>query len=120
VPGRSTDLPDHIRRHLDDLTATCPEMTTLATRVREFAAILTGRRGQDLTAWIATTRHDALPGFDSYLNSLEKNWDATVAGLPLPNSNGPTEGVHTKIKMLKRQPYGKAIFALLCKRILLT
>jgi len=40
--------------------------------------------------------------------------------LTLPYSNGPTEGVNTKIKMLKRQTYGKASFALLRKRILLT
>jgi transposase len=117
--SKPQNLPDHIRRHLDDLIASCPEMTTLATRVREFAAILTRRRGADLDAWIATTRTDALPGFDSYLNGLEKDHDATVAGLTLPYSNGPTEGVNTKVKMLKRQTYGRASFALLRKRILL-
>jgi hypothetical protein len=47
------------------LVLRCPEMTTLATRVREFAANLTQRRGKDLTTWITTTRLDALPGFDS-------------------------------------------------------
>lgn len=120
IMSRPTDLLDHIRRHLDDLIASCPEMTVLATRVREFAAILTQRRGQDLAEWIATTRLQALPGFAPYLNGLEKDWDATVAGLTLPYSNGPTEGVNTKIKLLKRQTYGKASFTLLRKRILLT
>jgi transposase len=118
--SKPTNLPDHTRRHLDDLIASCPEMTTLATRVREFAAILTQRRGADLAAWITQTRLDALPGFGSYLNGLDKDFDATAAGLTLPYSNGPTEGVNTKIKMLKRQTYGKASFVLLRKRILLT
>ncbi|SDP95648.1 ISL3 family transposase [Lentzea jiangxiensis] len=118
--SRPSDLPDHTRRHLDDLIAACPETTTLAARVREFAAILTGRRGEDLSGWIATTRADALPGFDSYLNGLDKDLDAAVAGLTVPYSNGPTEGVNTKIKLLKRQTYGKASFSLLRKRILLT
>ncbi|MEV0052483.1 transposase [Saccharopolyspora shandongensis] len=117
--SRPKDLPEPTRRHLDDLIASCPRMTTLATRVREFAAILTGRRGQDLATWTTTTRDDALPGFDSYLNGLEKDWDATTAGLTLPYSNGPTEGINNKIKMLKRQTYGKASFSLLRKRILL-
>jgi hypothetical protein len=54
-------------------------VTTLATRVREFAAILTGHRGQDLPGWIATTRADALPGFESYLNGLDKDHDAAIA-----------------------------------------
>ena len=118
--SRPADLPDHTRRHLDDLIAACPEMTTLAARVREFAAILTGRCGEDLPGWIATTRADTLPGFDSYLNGLDKDLDAAVAGLTVPYSNGPTEGVNTKIKLLKRQTYGKASFSLLRKRILLT
>lgn len=99
-----TNLPDHRSRHLDDLVATCPEMTTLAARVREFAVILTQRRGQDLDTWITTTRADALPGFDSYLNGLDKDHDATVAGLTLPHSNGPTEGVNTKVKRGRRHP----------------
>jgi transposase len=119
IMSKPADLPDHTRRHLEDLIASCPEMTTLATRVREFADLLTQRRGQDLAAWITAARQDELPGFDSYLNGLEKDWDATVAGLTLPYSNGPTEGVNTKIKLLKRQTYGKASFALPRKRILL-
>jgi transposase len=94
-------------------------MTTLTAPVREFAAILTRHRGADLDAWIATTRADALPGFDSYLNGLDKDHDATVAGLTPPYSNGPTEGANTKVKMLKRQTYGRTSFTLLRNRILL-
>ena len=60
-----------------------------------------------------------LPGFDSYLNGLDKDHDATVAGLTLPHSNGPTEGVNTRVKYLKRQMFGRAGFPLLRKRILL-
>lgn len=119
IMSRPAALPEPTRRHLGDLIACCPEMTTLADRVREFAAILTQRRGQDLDAWIAAARADALPGFESYLNGLDKDHKATVTGLTLPYSNGPTEGVNTKVKMLKRQTYGRAGFALLRKRILL-
>jgi transposase len=38
----------------------------------------------------------------------------------LPYSNGPAEGVNTKVKLLKRQMYGRAGFALLRRRILLS
>ena len=37
----------------------------------------------------------------------------------LTYSNGPTEGMNTKIKLLKRQMYGRAGFPLLRQRILL-
>ncbi len=44
---------------------------------------------------------------------------AVVAALTLPYSNGPIEGASTKVKLLKRQMYGRAGFALLRQRILL-
>ncbi len=94
-------------------------MTALTARVREFAAILTEHRGQDLDAWIAKTRIDALPGFDSYLNGLDKDRQAAVAGLSLPYSNGPIEGCNTKLKLIKRKMYGRAGFPLLRQMILL-
>ncbi|WP_416210385.1 amidohydrolase [Frankia sp. Cr1] len=51
---------------------------------------------------------------------LATDHDAVVAGLALPYSNGPTEGVITKVKLIKRQMYGRAGFPLLRQRILLS
>jgi hypothetical protein len=42
------------------------------------------------------------------------------AGLTLPYSDGPSEGTNTKVKLLKRQMYGRAGFSLLRQRILLS
>jgi transposase len=119
IMTRPADLKADRRRHLDELTGACPEMTLLAERVREFAVILTERRGQDLPDWINRTRAHKLPGFDQYLNGLAKDLQASIAGLTLPYSNGPTEGANTKVKLIKRQMYGRAGFRLLRHRILL-
>ena len=113
------DLPAHQRSHLDDLLATCPHLTTLAKRVREFARLLTGRRGPDLDAWMTAVDADDLPGLHGFIHGLRMDLPAVVAGLTLPYSNGPTEGANTKVKLLKRQMYGRAGFALLRQRILL-
>lgn len=94
-------------------------MTALAERVREFASLLTRRRDGDLDAWIMTVRADDLPALHRFTDGLTKDYDAVVAGLTLPYSGGPTEGVVTEINLLKRQTYGKASFSLLRKRILL-
>jgi type VI protein secretion system component VasK len=51
--------------------------------VREFAVILTQRRGQDLDAWISEVRVDALSGFESFLDGLDNCHDASVAGVTL-------------------------------------
>jgi transposase len=113
------DLPAHRRSHLDDLLATCPHLTTLAERVRAFAGLLTGRRGQDLDAWMTAVDTDDLPALHGFIHGLRMDLPAVVAGLTLPYSNGPTEGTNTKVKLLKRQMYGRAEFALLRQRILL-
>jgi transposase len=117
--SKPKNLPDPQRRHLDELVMSCPQMTTLAARVREFADMLTRRRGGNLDAWITTVRANDLPALHRFTDGLTKDYDAVVAGPTLPHSNGPAEGAITKVKLLKRQTYGKASFSLLRKRILL-
>jgi transposase len=60
-----------------------------------------------------------LPVLHAFVRGLRKDLDV-VAGLSLPYSNGPIEGTNTKFKLLKRQMYGRAGFALLRQRILLS
>ncbi|MFG1710940.1 transposase [Nonomuraea sp. M3C6] len=71
-------------------------------------------------AWIDKDRADQqVPALRSFAEGLLIDHDAVAAALALPYSNGPTEGVVNKIKLLKRQTYGKAGLSLLRKRILL-
>jgi transposase len=119
IMTRPQDLPEHHRRHLDDLLATCPHLAVLTERVREFAGLLTARRGQDLDTWMTTIEDNDLPAVHGFVQGLRKDLPAVVAGLTLPYSNGPIEGANTKVKFLKRQMYGRAGFPLLRQRILL-
>ncbi|MGO4617553.1 transposase [Nocardia sp. 2YAB30] len=64
-------------------------------------------------------REAGLPELEPFLRGLDQDHDAAVAGLTLPYSNGPCEGVNTKTKLLERQMYGRAGFRLLRHRILL-
>nr|WP_245548293.1 ISL3 family transposase [Nocardia pneumoniae] len=116
---RPDNLPDGRRSHLDDLLAACPEMTALADLVREFAQLMTERRGAEIDAWIKQVREAGLIELEPFLTGLDQDHDAVVAGLTLPYSSGPTEGVNTKTKLIKRQMYGRAGFPLLRHRILL-
>ncbi|GAA4550150.1 hypothetical protein GCM10023175_39700 [Pseudonocardia xishanensis] len=61
-----------------------------------------------------------VPALHGFVRGLRKDLSAFVAGLTLPYSNGPIEGANTKVKLLKRQMYGRAGFALLRRRILLS
>ena len=106
----------------DKLAAACPQMTTLAALIGDFAALLTPATGnpEQLDAWIAHARAADLPFLHSFATGLERDLAAVDAALTLPWHNGRTEGVNHKIKLLKRQMYGRAGFPLLRQRILLS
>jgi transposase len=55
----------------------------------------------------------------SFVLGLRRDQDAVTAGLTLPWSSGAVEGHVNRIKMLKRQMFGRAKSDLLRKRILL-
>jgi transposase len=76
-------------------------------------------------AWLATIKRiarveaDQLPELHSFTAGLKRDLDAVVNGLSLPYSSGAVEGNVNRIKMLKRQLYGRASLDLLRKRVLL-
>jgi transposase len=75
--------------------------------------------GQHLADWLARVRADDLPDLHSFAAGLERDRAAVTAGLTLPWSSGPVEGHINRIKMLKRQMYGRAGLPLLRKQVLL-
>ena len=101
--------------------AACPEMTALAALIRAFAALLAPDPGNAtrLQEWITSARAADLPHVHAFTRGLDLDIQAATAALTLPFHNGRTEGVNTRTKMIKRQMYGRAGFALLRHRILL-
>ena len=58
--------------------------------------------------------------FKSFAKGLKEDYDAVKAGMTLDVSNGPVEGQNNRLKMLKRQMFGRANLELLEKRFILT
>ena len=97
-------------------------MSALASHIRSFAALLVPdpANAARLQEWITAARAADLPHVRAFTRGLDLDIQAATAALTLPFHNGRTEGVNTKtIKMIKRQMYGRAGFALLRHRILL-
>jgi transposase len=112
------DPGDHLR--LKEVLTRCPELKAAAGQVREFAKMLTHRRGHRLEEWITTTTAGSDPHLAGFAEGLRRDQAAVTAGLTLPYSSGAVEGTVNRIKMLKRQMYGRASFDLLRKRLLLS
>ena len=111
------DEDEHAR--LKDVRARCPHLDALADHVSEFAKILTQRQGDLLDAWIAAVDADDQPELHSFTTGLKQDHAAVLNGLTLEHSSGAVEGNVNRIKMIKRQMYGRASFRLLRKRVIL-
>jgi transposase len=116
---RHDDLDPEEQVKLKEVRARCPQLDALAGHVAAFGDMLTGRHGKRLDAWIATVEADDLPELHSYTTGLKRDHAAVLNGLSLPYSSGAVEGHFNRIKMIKRQMFGRAKFDLLRKRVLL-
>jgi transposase len=104
---------------LKQVLANCSHLGATAGHVAGFAEIMTSRRGEQLDKWIEQVESDDLPHLHSFAAGLKRDYSAVINGLTLPHSSGAVEGNVNRIKMIKRQMYGRAKFDLLRKRILL-
>jgi transposase len=109
---------DH-RAALAAITARCPELDATRTLVRQFGDMLTHRQGANLPARADNAEASTVQEMRSFAAGLRKDWPAVTAGLTLPWSSGTVEGHVNRIKMIKRQMYGRARPDLLRKRVLL-
>lgn len=122
VTGWLTRDPDALDEHdtlaLKQIRARSAVLDTTYEHVRDFAKILTNLQGDRLPDWMTKIDQEGAPALKSFVKGLRTDLDAVTAGLTLPYSSGAVEGTVNKIKMIKRQMFGRAKFDLLRKRIL--
>ncbi|MEV7346093.1 transposase [Streptomyces sp. NPDC093544] len=119
ILSRPESLTEIEQLRLKAALVNCPELDALVGHVRSFAQMLTERQGERLPQWLDAVRRDDLPSLHTLAAGIDRDRDAVIAGLTLPWSSGVVEGHVNRIKMLKRQMFGRAGFALLRKRVLL-
>jgi transposase len=116
--------PDHLQpgeqAQIQVIRARCPHIEALAGHVTAFAEMMTARTGsRDLETWLAAVEADEQAGLRSFAAGIRNDQQAVINGLTLPWNSGKVEGTINKIKMIKRQMYGRAGFDLLRKRVIL-
>jgi transposase len=115
--------PEHLyegdKLALKQVTSQCAHPERLEEHVRRFAMMMTQLRGAELPTWLETAEAADLPASRSFATGLRRDLTVVANGLTLPYSSGAVEGNVNRIKMLKRQMFGRARFDLLRLRILL-
>ena len=106
------------RLYLEQLCQVEVEMAQLYELALSFLTLVRERRGEDLESWRTQTISSGIEPLMRFAEGLQHDLRAIQAGLTLPWSNGVTEGQVNRLKLLKRQGYGRAHVELLRQRIL--
>ncbi|MEJ3656568.1 hypothetical protein WEH80_26730 [Actinomycetes bacterium KLBMP 9759] len=99
---RPADLTDDDRGHLDELHAACPHLeTSPSTSARSPGCSPPAAAEWD--GWMTAVETDDVSALHGFVRSLRKDLPAATAGLTMPYSNDPIEGVNNKVELLERQ-----------------
>ena len=117
-------LQQHQLREPDDeqlvqLMALHPDLAEAIELAQSFAFLVRHRQPDQLDPWLEQALKSQLSPFHRFAKRLREDYDAVKAGVTMPWSNGQTEGQINRLKMLKRQMYGRAGMELLSRRFLL-
>jgi transposase len=114
--------PEHLtseeQRYLDLLREQDAHVAALYRLTGDFATMVRERRGTELNAWLEAAEAAGIAPLRRFAAGLVRDLEAVRAGLTEPWSNGQTEGQVHRLKLLKRQMYGRAGFAVLRNRVL--
>jgi transposase len=109
---------DWQQKYLTQLCEADQEIQEAHELVTDFTSMLRERQGERLDAWLEKVETQGIGELKNFAQGLKRDYDAVKAGLTLEWSNGQTEGQVHRLKLLKRQMYGRGRFDLLRKRVL--
>ena len=103
---------------VDTLKLQCPGFAVMRKLVFSFRAILRGGKVATLHRWMEEARKTGIHSLVRFVRTLKQDLSAVESAVSEPWSNGPVEGQLNRLKMLKRQMYGRAGIELLRARLL--
>jgi transposase len=83
----------------------------------EFADLIRKRSPRTLSDWLAKAEACSVPEVRRFAEGIRRDEAAVSVAMTEPWSNGPVEGHVNRLKMIKRQMYGRAGFVLLRARV---
>jgi transposase len=111
-------LSDEEINLLCDARAEWDEFDRAYPLVEEFVRIVRRQGSIDIGLWIVRAFNSGVKELKSFANGLQKDFLAVKEATVSDWSNGQTEGQVNRLKLLKRQMYGRAKFDLLKARVL--
>lgn len=113
-PGSLNDNDGWLRKHL----CTIPEIAMVEGLIGAFQTMVRDRQPDMFENWLKESGESQIESFMRFADSLVQDGAAVRAALETNWSNGQTEGQVNRLKLLKRQMYGRAKLDLLRRRVL--
>ena len=76
------------------------------------------RRAEELDAWFDAAEGSEVTEIETFARALRRDYEAVAVALEYEWSSGQVEGQINRLKLIKRQMYGRASFDLLRQRVL--
>lgn len=112
------DVPTDEQPILERVLADDAGLATGYRLLQRFRKIIATRAVAALAPWLTDAEQSDLPAFVTLAHGIRADHAAVEAALTTAWSNGPVEGHVHRVKLIKRQGYGRARFDLLRRRIL--
>jgi transposase len=97
-----------------------PAIERVYSLAQEFVEMIRQRVAEMLDPWLNACQQSGVTNLQTFAEGIRKDYDAIRAALETTWSNGQTEGQVNRLKMVKRQMYGRAGLDLLRIRVLYT
>ncbi|NTU84055.1 MAG: transposase [Chloroflexales bacterium] len=94
-----------------------PELAQTYPLVQQFQQMVRHRQVEQLDPWLEACSTAGASEIQTFAAGIRQDGAAVRAALTLPYSNGPVEGQITRLRLLKRQMYGRASLDLLRRRV---
>jgi transposase len=115
---RPEGLEDEEKEAVALLCRLSPEVTRAQELALSFVEVVKERDADGLRAWLINAQRSEVAEFVTFANGLTTDLQAVRAALEYEWSNGQVEGHVHRLKLIKRQMYGRAKLDLLRARVL--
>jgi hypothetical protein len=115
---RDEDLKPAQGEYVRTLLQLCPDLNSLRAPGREFVRMVRERDARALARWLEAARGCEAGELREFAAGIRRDQAAVEAALTYGWSSGQVEGQITRLKLIKRQGYGRAGFDLWRARVL--
>jgi transposase len=112
------DLETEQRAFVETLCHASPEAKKTREISLKFKEMITDRKIDRLDGWLQAASESGVRELESFARTLSWDYDAVAAALRYEWSQGQVEGQINRLKLIKKQMYGRANFDLLRQRVL--